>query len=326
MEFRTKIETPYLGFELDHRCKMLMMGSCFAQNVGNLLIQSKFDLILNPYGVLYNPASISKALNRLLDKKTFSEDELFEHKGVYNSFWHHSQFSDIDKSRCLERINTAFGKSVERLHDCDVLFITFGTSYVFELQSNGEVVGNCHKLPALVFNRSRLTVDDIVADWTRLIDRLLEVNPRLRVVFTVSPIRHLKDGLHDNQLSKSILLLAVDKLCSEYDACCYFPAYEIVLDDLRDYRFYDEDMVHPNGLAVKYIWGVFSEVFFDKKTIEIISEWNKLQMAVNHRPLNINSSEYGLFVDQTIDKLKIFQQKYPYICCDNEIKLLEARR
>lgn len=326
MEFRTQINIPHMGFSISHQDKMMMIGSCFAQNIGTLLLKHKFDLDLNPYGVLYNPASISKALHRLLDKKYFESEDLFEHKGVYQSFWHHSSFSGTNAEESLSQMNHAFEKASQQIEGSSCLFITFGTSYVFEHREGGGVVGNCHKLPSSVFKRYRLTVSDIVDDWTRLIERLRTVNPQLRTIFTVSPIRHLKDGLHDNQLSKSTLLLAIDELCNSYENCFYFPAYEAVLDDLRDYRFYDEDMLHPNRLAVRYIWELFGKTYFDKKTERIIAEWAKLQMSINHRPSNANTSEYKQFLNQTLEKIISFQQKYPYICCENELQLLKARR
>lgn len=326
MNFRTKIETPQFGFNLNHHDVITMIGSCFAQNIGERLQKSKFNINLNPYGILYNPASISKAIRRLIEKRTFAENELFEHRGIFQSFWHHSQFSDTNSELCLNKINDSFNQASEHLAASSVLFITFGTAYVFEHKESGEIVGNCHKIPASAFNRYRLDVDTIADDWTKLINQLREVNKKLKIVFTVSPIRHLKDGLHDNQLSKSTLLLAIDKLCSEHDNCYYFPAYETVLDDLRDYRFYSEDMTHPNNTAIEYIWELFERTFFNKETSTIISEWSKSQAAIDHRPLNDKGEEYKQFLIQTIDKLNKFQEKYTYLCCNNEIVLLNKRR
>lgn len=326
MDFRTEIEIPQFGFNINHRDTIMMIGSCFAQNIGEQLQKSKFNINLNPYGILYNPASISRAIRRLIEKKTFSEDELFEHRGIYQSFWHHSHFSDTDSDLCLHKINESFIQASQHLATSSVLFITFGTSYVFELRESGLIVGNCHKVPSSAFNRYRLSMDTIVEDWTAIIQQLRTINPNIKIVFTVSPIRHLKDGLHDNQLSKATLLLAIDKLCSANTECFYFPAYEAVMDDLRDYRFYAEDMTHPNNTAIRYIWELFGKTFFDSKTEAIINEWNKLNAAINHRPLNEQGEEYKQFLIQTTEKLNKFQEKYPYLCCNNEIVLLNKRR
>lgn len=325
MEFITKIEIPRSAFTLSHQDKLIMFGSCFAENIGELLLQNKFDVNLNPFGILYNPSSISESINRILDKKLFTNEDIFEYRGLYQSFSHHGRFSDVDKDKCLEKINASLQTAITGIFEADFLFITFGTSYVYELKENSKIVGNCHKLPSSSFSRYRLSIDTIVRDWTILIERLKENNPTLKIIITVSPIRHLKDGAHENQLSKSILLLAVDRLCGRFDNVFYFPSYEIVLDELRDYRFYGEDMIHPNNLAIKYIWNKFSETFFSKETHLIIKEWNKISAAINHRPINQNTQDYKHFLNQTILKLDTFKTKYPYICCSAEYNELESR-
>ncbi|MFV0538514.1 MAG: GSCFA domain-containing protein [Dysgonomonas sp.] len=325
MDFRTKIDIPKSGLDISHRSRILMFGSCFIENIGRLLIDNKFKANLNPFGVLYNPLSISQALQSLVNEQTFTGDDIFEYKGLYHSFSHHSSFSHSDKEKCLEQINRRFKQASDELRQSDVLFITFGTAYVFRNRKSGKIVGNCHKLPANNFDRYRLSVEDIVEDWNTLLQKLKEINPSLQVVFTVSPIRHLKDGAHDNQLSKSILLLAIDELCKSNQSLYYFPSYEIVLDDLRDYRFYNEDMVHPNSVAVRYIWERLIETYMHNETCLIIDEWRKIFSALNHRPLNVDSEEYKLFLRQTLLKLKAFDEKYPYICCEEEISDIENR-
>lgn len=302
-----------------------MFGSCFIENIGRLLIDNKFKANLNPFGVLYNPQSISQALQLLINEHTFSADDVFEHKGIYHSFFHHSSFSHSDKEKCLEQINHRRKQASDDFRQADILFITFGTAYVFRNRESGKVVGNCHKLPAGYFDRYRLSVEDIVQEWSNLLKRLKEINPSLQVIFTVSPIRHLKDGAHDNQLSKSVLLLAIDELCKSDESLHYFPSYEIVLDELRDYRFYNEDMVHPNSVAVRYIWERLAESYMHDETHLITDEWRKIFSALNHRPLNIESEEYKLFLRQTLLKLKAFDDKYPYICCEEEILDIENR-
>ncbi|WP_029903567.1 GSCFA domain-containing protein [Prevotella sp. 10(H)] len=323
MDFRTRIEIPKSDLKISHRSRILMLGSCFIENIGKQLIRNKFNVNLNPFGVLYNPQSISQALRLLMEKKRFAEEDIFEYKGLYHSFYHHSTFSDTDKNRCLGKINSGLEKSSQDLYSADILFITFGTSYVFRSKEKDMVVGNCHKLPASDFDRYRLSVKDIVADWESLIKQLRQINPSLQIIFTVSPIRHMKDGAHENQLSKATLLLAIDELMKKGDSLHYFPSYEIVLDELRDYRFYYDDMVHPNFTAIKYIWERFSNTYFEAETYPVVEEWNKIYLALNHRPFNTETDEYKHFLRQTLLKLKAFDEKYPYICCSDEISGLE---
>ncbi|MDU1889714.1 MAG: GSCFA domain-containing protein [Dysgonomonas sp.] len=325
MEFRTKIEIPKSNLRLSHKSKILMLGSCFIENIGKRLIENKFDAHLNPFGVLYNPLSISQAIRLLMAKKDFTEKDLFEYKGLYHSFYHHSSFSGIDRDKCLAHINSELSISSDVLKQADTLFITFGTAYVFRFKEDNIIVGNCHKLPASSFDRFKLNVEDIVNDWQLLINSLTEVNPKLQIIFTVSPIRHIKDGLHENQLSKSTLLLAIEKLKQTNSNTYYFPSYEIVLDELRDYRFYNEDMVHPSDTAIKYIWERFSDTYFTQESISIVNEWKKINLALNHRPFNEQGEEYKLFLRQTMLKLQTFIEKYPYICCSNEISYLDGK-
>ena len=214
-----------------------MQGSCFAENIASKFINAGFTVDLNPFGIAYNPLSLSQNLNRLLDNKPFAADELFKDNDIYHSFSHHSRFSGTNPDEVLAKINSRMEQSATFLQTANLLVITFGTAYVYRLQSTGATVSNCHKLPAKFFTYKRLTIDEIVDEWNGLIALLQTFNPSLRILFTVSPVRHLKDGVHENQLSKSILLLSVNELIGNHSNCSYFPAYEIVLDDLRDYRF-----------------------------------------------------------------------------------------
>lgn len=325
MQFRTKVEIPRSELFISHQDHIMMLGSCFAENIGEILLQSKFNINLNPFGILYNPVSVSQAINKILERKLYTEADIFEYGGLYHSFSHHGRFSDIDENKCLEKINNSMQLAIEDLDKTKFLFITFGTSYVYQLKENSEIVGNCHKLPASYFTRHRLTIDSIVDTWSKLLNKLIEKKPDIEVIFTVSPIRHLKDGAHENQLSKSTLLLAVDTLCQQFSNACYFPSYEIVLDELRDYRFYAEDMIHPNSTAIKYLWERFSDIYFTDDTKQAINEWSKINMAINHRPINQTGKEYKHFLNQTILKLDTFNAKYPYICCNTERKELDRR-
>ena len=285
MNFRTEISIPPCGFLISHDCKIAMQGSCFAENVAVKFSNAGFSADINPFGIAYNPLSLSKNLNRLLDNKPFVEEELFKDKDIYHSFSHHSRFSGRDKEEVLSKINSRMSASSAYLKSANLLILTFGTSYVYRLLENDDVVSNCHKLPARLFTYKRLTINETVNEWSSLIIRLKEFNTSLNIIFTVSPIRHWKDGAHENQLSKSILLLAVDELLHIHNNCCYFPSYEILLDDLRDYRFYAEDMFHPSSQAIDYIWEKFSEVWFDKETINKAAQYEKIHKSQNHIPI-----------------------------------------
>lgn len=325
MEFRKEINISKNELKIDYNSKLLLLGSCFIENIGKKLIDSRFRAIVNPFGVLYNPLSICQSLQFLLDQKQFTKDDLFLDKGSFNSLFFHSSFANTDSEIYLNRINESIKKASTQLLDTDVLIITFGTAYVYQDKNSNDIVANCHKLPASNFVRNRLSVDTIVENWSIIIKKLNQNNPNLKVLFTVSPIRHLRDGEHENQLSKSILLLAIDQLSNIFSNTFYFPSYEIVMDDLRDYRFYAEDMVHPNDLTIKYIWEKFSETFFENTTKSILDEWLKIGKSLNHRVLNQDSLEYKQFLKQTLLKLEIFQNKYPYFDCEKDVLLLKSK-
>jgi hypothetical protein len=304
MRFRTEITVPNAGLRISHQDKILMMGSCFVENLSSRILQSGFTAEINPFGIMYNPVSLAGGLYDLIDKKNYTSEDLFLHQGLYHSFSHHSRFSGADMESVLSRIHSSSVRSSEFLREVDLLVITFGTANTYRLLSSGEVVANCHKAPANRFQEERLTVNQITGQWNDLIKKLQTVNPRIKILFTVSPIRHLKDGAHENQLNKSVLLLAANELINANAACYYFPSYEIMMDDLRDYRFYAEDMIHPNPQAIDYIWEKFSQAYFDKTTMEFIKEWESIQQALNHRPLHPESEEYKRFLEKTEKRQK----------------------
>ena len=297
MDFRTLTDFVPLQPRLRHSDKLLVMGSCFAEHIGGRLEQMKFRTVVNPYGVLYNPLSISEALARLVDCRLFAEEELCEFPdGGWNTWLHHSRYSHPDKGEALAAINDSVRQASQMLVEADALIITLGTAWVYRLADTGEVVGNCHKVPERRFVRQRLQVGEVVEALSAVIGRIRRVNPKLRVLFTVSPVRHLKDGLHGNQLSKSTLLLAVDELCRTMPECCsYFPAYEVVVDELRDYRFYAEDMAHPSRQAVDYVWECFVEHCVDDAARLFMQRWAKVVRALEHRPFNPESEAHRTF-------------------------------
>lgn len=322
MDFRTIIPVTLSAYTLQHSHQLMLLGSCFTENIGERLQHAKFKVDVNPFGILYNPISIADALNRLIKKQIFTEKELFFSNEQYHSFSHHSRFSHMNVDDCLNAINQRFLLSAELLQKTDFLFITFGTAWVYELKETGQIVSNCHKLPDSKFTRRRLTVKEIVAVYSQLIQQFNNSTVQ-QIIFTVSPIRHWKDGAHENNISKSILLLAIEELRLQFKNVSYFPAYELVLDDLRDYRFYAEDMLHPNAIAIDYIWGKFGACYFSTETQRTASEIEKLKRALAHRPFNKAGEEYKQFCQQTLNKIKQLELVYPDINFEDEKKKLK---
>lgn len=321
--FRTKVNIPRSEFEFGYQKNAVMMGSCFVENIGSKLESNKYRVDVNPFGVIYNPVSVCSSLRLLIEEKQLVEDDLNFHNDLWFSFYHHSKFSNTDCSQCLLYINDGIKESSKNLKKADILFITFGTAWVYELLSSNTVVSNCHKLPAKDFNRYRLNVDEIVSIYKDLLVELLVFNPKIKIVFTVSPIRHWKDGANGNQVSKSTLLLAIDQLTDLFDQVSYFPSYEIVMDELRDYRFYSEDMLHMSDVAVKYIWQRFSETYISEESIQIEKQVEKFILYANHRPFNVNSDSHQTFIKSSLFKIDEFLKLNPEINMDDVIANLE---
>jgi len=325
MNFRTQVELPEKEAKIAHSERIMLWGSCFVENIGKLLVENKFRCEVNPLGVLYNPLSIAKSLRQVLVKRVYGETDLFQAGGMWHSWMHHSDFSSGSLEGCLGKINGGMKKVADALSDTDWLVVTWGTAYVYSLRQTQEVVGNCHKQPEKLFVRTRLKVAEIVEVWKNLLDELVVLNPRLKVLFTVSPIRHAKDGMHGNQLSKSTLLLAVDELCATCPDCYYFPSYEIVMDELRDYRFYADDMLHPSAKAVEYIWECFCRCYFTKETREVMKEWEEIKKGLEHKPFDPESETYRKFLSQIVLKITQIKEKFPYLEVQKELELCESR-
>lgn len=311
MNFRTEINLPPPGeLRIGYPEAVFLTGSCFAENISVKFREAGFRIDVNPFGILYNPASISQSIRQLMEEKTFTAEDLFQEQGIYHSFSHHSRFSGGDPERMLAEINLRVKTSGAFLRESKVWIITFGTAYAYRLKSTGDTVANCHKLPDRHFTRKRLEIAGIVSDFEDLIREVRSFNPSVKIVFTVSPIRHWKEGAHENQLSKSILLLATDQLVKNHPDCFYFPSYELLLDDLRDYRFYAADMLHPSAQAVGYIWEKFSAHCFDEETRGCIREWIDIRKALDHKPLNPDSDTHKAFRERAEEREKIFLKKH----------------
>lgn len=291
----TRIDIPASEWKIAAGEKVLLVGSCFADEIGEKMVRGGFEAMVNPFGTLYNPASIAASLLRSISEKEYSADSVeliqSESDGMWHSWMHHSSFSSLDVATLVERINGTTHCVADFLREADVLIVTMGTAIIYRLKETGMLVANCHKQLDSLFVRERLNSYDIVDQWEMLLQLLESVNPKLKVIFTVSPIRHKRDGYHVNQVSKGILLQGVDEIVngkSSNSQCFYFPSYEIMMDELRDYRFYADDMIHPSEKAVEYIWQRFQDTYFDNKTKDAVAKATKEWARHQHRQI-VNS-------------------------------------
>lgn len=325
MDLLTRVSIAEPVLRLEHQHPVMFLGSCFATSIGARFEKHKFPTYVNPFGVIYNPYSVARAISFLISDNPLSKDALIEHDGMWHSFYHHSTFSDQTKEACLQKIEDTRESASEFLRSAEWLFITFGTSWVYEHQATNQVVSNCHKIPASAFNRYRLNVDEIVTQYKELLVKLSVFNPALKVVFTVSPVRHWKDGAHGNQLSKSVLLLAVEQLCEWFDFASYFPSYEIVMDELRDYRFYASDMLHMSDQTVEYIWQRVGEKIMSRDAVKLVKKVGEISKAVEHKPFNPLSETYLLFLESTLNKARELENRHPHLDFYAEKRILNDR-
>ncbi|MFP4556557.1 MAG: GSCFA domain-containing protein [Bacteroidales bacterium] len=322
--FRTIVKVDKAPFEITYNTPALFLGSCFTENIGSLMNERKFPVLTNPFGVVYNPISVDLVLKRIASGQPYTENELIKHNNLWLSLQHHTSFSSENKETCLNSINKSLLAAHRFWQQTKFLIITFGTARVYSYNETGEPVANCHKIPANRFTRSLLSVDNIVKRWGSLLSKIINEKPDLKIIFTVSPVRHWKDGATGNQLSKSTLLLGVDQLVKQfYEHASYFPSYEIMMDDLRDYRFYNSDMLHPSPLAVGYIWERFSNTILSSAAVSMSNEIEKIMQAVNHRPFNTNTKEYKQFSQNTVKRIVAICNQNPNLDFSKEIKSLE---
>lgn len=326
MNFRTEITPERNPAPILHTEKILTIGSCFADNIGSKLQKYKFTVLQNPFGVLYNPVSIKQSLQLLTGERKFSEDQLFLHLNEWHSFYHHSTFSSENKQRTAETIKDQILFSGDFLKKADIIIITLGTAFVYRHKMLDMVVSNCHKIPAAEFERNRLSVNQIENELSEIISAVTELNRNTRFIFTVSPIRHWKDGAVENQLSKSSLLIAVSEIIKKNRNCRYFPSYEIMMDDLRDYRFYEPDMLHPNQSAIDYIWEKFVSAEISKKAEKPMKDFEKLFLAVKHRPINPDSANFKKFVADQLQKIQELGKTYPYVDLSDETNAFKQNK
>lgn len=321
MEFRTAIRTPENLGIMHHSDVLMMLGSCFTDNIGAKLRGAMMNVEINPFGTIYNPLSMASCVQRLIADEPERGMDLFQASGVWNSFDFHSRYSLPDKEATLQRMNERITQGHNHLQRSNTLVVTLGTAIVYRLAATGEVVNNCHKVPQHKFTREMASVVEMTSALEGMVEQLHAFNPSLYILFTVSPIRHIADGLEMNSLSKASLRVAIDQVIKKYpDFTGYFPSFEIMMDDLRDYRFYAADMVHPSEVAVEYIWQAFRATYFDDPSIQAIARCERVMKRLLHRPMSGNRDVVTRFHDDTLAVVRNLVNEYPYIAEVKEIK------
>jgi hypothetical protein len=319
MEFHLNLDPPKFTEKLQLREKILLTGSCFTEHITKKLADNKFTVFENPHGILFNPISICQSLHDCIEGKTYTADELFEDQGLWANWNFHSRFSNGDKFLALDTMNRSIAAGSTALKESSWLIITLGSAFVYQL-SDGHTVSNCHKVPAKSFTKRLLSVDEVLAGMDMLFYKLSVFNPSLKIIFTISPVRHVKDGLIENNRSKSVLIQAVHHMVEKYDRLFYFPAYELVIDDLRDYRFYAEDMVHPNYQATNYVWEKFIGACIHESSREIMKEVALIRAAMMHSPQHPESANHQLFLKKYLELTFQLARRCPYLDFTKEIK------
>ena len=320
MELRTTFSiTPSEG-KITYDDKVVFIGSCFATSIGRQFELGHLPVLINPAGTVYNPVSVCNTLDKVTCGIPSAREDLYNSNGTWLSFDHHTDFASEDPEELLKTINERSKKALEFMSGASFLFITFGTARIYRWKETGKIVSNCHKLPAALFTQELLTVNEIVDMWDVQLNRLNTLFPDLRVIFTISPVRHWKDSAHGNQVSKSVLFLAVEEFLKHSSGPSYFPAYELVMDDLRDYRFYDDDMLHLSSAAVEYIWNAFSDCYFENETRDLYKEIIKITRSVSHRIHSGSSQNLKTFAETMLNKINAILSREPSLNFDSEKK------
>ncbi|MDR7209506.1 GSCFA domain-containing protein [Flavobacterium piscis] len=314
MQFRTQIPLSKSNYPIDYNSKIVSFGSCFAENMADKLDYFKFQNTTNPFGIIFNPLSIEKIIERTVQQELFAEKDVFFHNERWHCFGVHSDLSNSDREELLETLNKAVEVTNHQLKDASHIIITYGTSWVYRNSESDEIVANCHKVPQKQFLKELLSADVIQKGIQNTIDLIQDLNPNIKFIFTISPVRHIKDGFIENQLSKSHLFTALHKIINHQQSTInYFPSYEIMMDELRDYRFYAEDMLHPNQVAIDYIWKLFSENYIAENSIFIMQEVSEIQKSLRHRSFNPESEEHHKFLSKLHQKISLLEEKCPSI-------------
>jgi hypothetical protein len=316
----TRVEIPDYRPKISYKDHLVIVGSCFAEHMDTKLNRYKYRALCNPFGILFNPASIAKSFNRIGNKQYYTADELVEHDGLYHSMDHHGSFSGVDAEKTLKKINDGIDTAHQSLRTCNYVFISLGTSNVYRYKASGEIAGNNHKIPLTQFEPEVMSVEDCVAELESIYASIKKLSTGVKVIWTVSPVRHTRDGLVESTRSKARLILAVEKIISVHPDTNYFPAYEIMMDQLRDYRFYAQDMIHPSESAVDIIWEILCEKYFETHELIHHAAIEKIMQAREHRMLHENKSAIRTFAEGQLRKIDQLSSLLP------ELDLKEERQ
>lgn len=311
MKWMTDLEIKPLAMPIDHSHHILMMGSCFTEHIGKELKNLKFNVLENPNGILFEAKSVCRSLNFYIQNKRYEVADLFELNELYHSWEHHSRFSHPNMQACLAKINASQEQASDYVKKADWLIITLGSSFAYRLLEPRRDVANCHKAPQKWFEKHLVPIDEQIALLDNTMHQLFHANSKLKIIFTISPVRHLRDGVVDNNRSKARLLETVHHLVEKFDRIFYFPAYELVVDVLRDYRFYDIDLAHPNYAATQFVLEKFSEFAFSNQTQALNEELKQLYVAMQHRPFHPTSQQHQRFLNAQLAKARELKQRHP---------------
>jgi hypothetical protein len=326
MKFHFEFDVKKLSPPINHRHRLFLIGSCFTENIGEKLRRSKFEVHENPNGILFNPVSVADAITSYIDNSRITQDDLFYFNEGWHSWKHHSRFSALTAEEALEKINSSTKNAHDFLKETDYILITLGSAWIYTLTTNAlnaklpSVAANNHKAPSDWFFRRLMTPEEVLQGMDNLIHRLFRFNKKLNIIFTISPVRHLREGVVENNRSKAALIQAVHHLIEKFDRIYYFPAYELVIDDLRDYRFYAEDLVHPNYLATEYVWEKFAGACMEEKTKGLIEEIRSINLAYHHKAFNPSSEQHRKFLQSFYQRTVTVQEKYPYLDFQKELE------
>ncbi|MFC4261680.1 GSCFA domain-containing protein [Ferruginibacter yonginensis] len=318
MNFRAAFTPKPFSVKMKHTDKLLLVGSCFTEQIGSKLAAHKFTVLENPNGILFNPISIAQAVSSYCNEKLYKDDELFFYNELWASKKHHTKFSHPDKTVALQQINISQQTAIDYIKKADWLLLTLGSAFVYEFvnvtvtHQYDNVAANCHKIPTNQFNKRLTSAEELTALLNKMIDDVIAINPSIKIIFTVSPVRHLREGFIENNRSKAVLIQTVHNLVDDITVF-YFPAYELVIDDLRDYRFFAEDLAHPNYAATNYVWEKFLPAVIDDATVEVMRQVNEINAALLHKPFNPTSTAHQKFLNAYLQKTLQLQAQYPYL-------------
>lgn len=329
MKFHFEFTIPKSANPIRYGSRNLLIGSCFTEHIGEKFRYHKFQVMENPHGILFNPVSVAEAITDYIDQRIYTAADIFQLNETWHSWKHHSRFSGITPDESLHKINASIQEAHQHILHADNILITLGSAWTYQLTDQaplyqqGKVAANNHKAPANWFQRHLMTYEEVLQVLDNMLHRIFYANPHANIIFTISPVRHLREGVVENNRSKAVLIQAVHHLVDKFEQLYYFPAYELVIDDLRDYRFYAEDLVHPNYQATQYVWEKFTEACIDPAAHPMMKEIASIQLAVKHRPFNPETAMHKKFLEQNLQKATTLQAQYPYLDLQQEISFFQ---